>query len=173
MKTRPIGRVFLCLHNPTIVDTQSSILYIEDMKEIVRYSKCFVCGDENPFGLAAKFFYDGEKAITTVVADEKWEGYHGIYHGGVLSSLLDEVMIKSILAEDKIAVTAEMTIRFNRPVHVGDELRLSGWVVRSKGRVHFTEGSALGVDGTIYATASGKYIEARSELKDQLVKSID
>ncbi len=147
--------------------------YIASMKEIIRYSKCFVCGDQNSYGLSAKFFYDGEKAITTVIADEKWEGYHGIYHGGVLSSLLDEVMIKSILAIEKIAVTAEMTIRFHQPVRVGDELQLTGWIVRSKGRIYFTEGKALSVDGKLLASASGKYIEAKSNLKEELTQSLD
>ena len=73
------------------------------MEEIAKYSHCFVCGPENQIGLKARFFFDGHKAHTTVTADERFVGYHGIYHGGLLATLLDEVMIKAILAEDHLA----------------------------------------------------------------------
>jgi len=82
-------------------------------------------------------------------------------------------MIKSILAKDVVAVTVEMTVKFMKPVHTGDKLRLTGRVVSKKGRLHLTEGEATGEDGKIFATATGKYLEAKSSLKKQLLKSLD
>lgn len=143
------------------------------MKEVARYSHCFVCGDQNPFGLKARFFYDGQKVVTTVQATEQFEGYRGIYHGGVIATLLDEVMIKSILATDRYAVTAEMTVRFVRPVRVGDTLNFVGRVVGHKGKLFLTEGEVRDEAGEIYATATGKYVEARDDLRQDLMKSID
>ncbi len=143
------------------------------MKEVLKYSGCFVCGDKNEIGLKAKFYYDGSKAFAKVVAAENFEGYNGIYHGGIISTLLDEVMIKAILAEDIYAVTAEMTIRFLKPVQIGEKLEFSGKVVKNKGRIYITEGEVKNEDGEIFATASGKYIEADQTLKDTLMKSID
>ena len=75
------------------------------MKEVAKYPHCFVCGDQNVHGLKAKFFFDGEKAFTEVTADGSFEGYRGIYHGGIIATLLDEVMIKAILAQPVTAVT--------------------------------------------------------------------
>ena len=143
------------------------------MKEILKYSGCFVCGDKNSSGLKARFYYDGEKASTEVIASEEFEGYRGIYHGGVISCLLDEVMIKAILALDKYAVTAEITVRFMAPVRTGDRLILTGRIVKNRQRVFLTEGEARGEDGTIYATATAKYVEADSEMKKVLVQSIE
>jgi len=143
------------------------------MREVLKYSGCFVCGEKNEIGLQAKFHFDGEKAITKVKAGTLYEGYAGIYHGGILSTLLDEVMIKAILANERFAVTAEMTIRFVAPVRTGDELTITGWVTKSKGRIFVTEGKAVGKDGTVYATATGKYIEAKEELRQELVKSVE
>ena len=96
------------------------------MKEVLRYPNCFVCGDLNPGGLKAKFFFDGQKAYTEITTDSRFEGYKGIYHGGVLSSLLDEIMIKAILANERFAVTAEMTVRFLLPVKIGEKLSITG-----------------------------------------------
>lgn len=142
------------------------------MKEVLKYSNCFVCGDQNDHGLKAKFYYDGEKAITEVTAHGDFEGYRGIYHGGVISSLLDEVMIKAILAEEKYVVTVELTVRYFLPVRVGEKVRFTGKVTKRKGRVTFTEGEATGSDGQVFATATAKYVEAGEDLKGQLMKSI-
>lgn len=142
------------------------------MKEIVRYSHCFVCGDKNEHGLQAKFYdVDGE-AVTELVTDEIFAGYRGLYHGGITSTLLDEVMIKAILARGIMVVTAEMTVRFKQPIKTGEKLRLVGRVLNSRGRVYHTEGEAVGVGGTVYATATGTYIEAGDTLKATLAESI-
>ncbi len=78
------------------------------MKEIVKYSGCFVCGDLNECGLRAGFYYDGRQAVAEVEVGRRFEGYRGICHGGIIAALLDEAMIKAILAIDRYAVTAEL-----------------------------------------------------------------
>ncbi len=143
------------------------------MKEIVRYKNCFVCGHDNPHGLKARFFEHDGGAVTELTAEPHFEGYQGLYHGGILASLLDEVMIKAVLSRGVFAVTAEMTVRFKKPIPTGTKLRLTGKITGAKKRVYTTTGEALGPDGTIFATATGTYIQAREELKDQLVRSID
>ena len=143
------------------------------MKEVLKSSDCFVCGDKNDSGLKARFYYDGKQAVTEVSALEQFEGYRGIYHGGILSTLLDEVMIKAILALDRYAVTAEMTVRFFQPIRTGKKIRFVGRVTKSKGRVFLTEGTAMGEDGQVFATAVGKYIEADDDLKAALMNSVE
>lgn len=143
------------------------------MKEVLKYSGCFVCGDKNDNGLKARFYYDGKQAVTEVSALEQFEGYRGIYHGGIVSTLLDEVMIKAVLALDRYAVTAEITVRFLQPVRTGEKIRLVGRVTKSKGRVFLTEGTAMGEDGQVFATAVGKYIEADDDLKATLMDSVE
>lgn len=143
------------------------------MKEVVKYTHCFVCGDKNQHGLKAKFFFDGEKAFTELTADESFEGYRGIYHGGVIASLLDEVMIKALLAQDMYVVTAEMTVKYLKPVLTGTRLTFTGKLIKQKGKLYFTEGSVADCEGTIYASATGKYIKAGEELTATLMKSIE
>jgi uncharacterized protein (TIGR00369 family) len=143
------------------------------MKEILKYSRCFVCGDQNPHGLKARFFEDDGGAVTELVADAAFEGYHGLYHGGVLASLLDEVMIKAVLARGVFAVTAEMTIRYKKPVPTGTRLKLVGKITATRGRVYTTSGEAIGRDGTLFATSAGTYLEAREDLKNRLVTSVE
>ncbi|MFH1699972.1 MAG: PaaI family thioesterase [Candidatus Zixiibacteriota bacterium] len=143
------------------------------MKEIARYSGCFVCGEGNPIGLQARFYYDGRKAISEITADERYAGYKNIIHGGILATMLDEIMIKSLLAEDLYVVTAEMTVRFKRPVYIGDKLRFEGYKTGTRGPVYLTEGKAINQNDDIIAEASGKYIAPKSELADRLQDSVE
>jgi uncharacterized protein (TIGR00369 family) len=143
------------------------------MREVLSYPGCFVCGHKNLHGLKAKFYYDGEKAYTEFVASESFEGYKGIFHGGIVASLLDEVMIKAILACDVFAVTAEMTIRFRQPIRTGESIRFVGRIIGEKGRLYSTEGEAIGADGTVYATATGTYLEAKPKLRAELRQSLE
>jgi uncharacterized protein (TIGR00369 family) len=143
------------------------------MKEIARYSGCFVCGDENQIGLKAKFFYDGQKAVCEITADELYAGYKNIFHGGITSTLLDEIMIKSLLAEDLMVVTAEMTVKFKRPVYSGDRLHFEGWKTGQKGPLFLTSGKATNQNGDIVAEATGKYIRPNSDLSAKLHQSLE
>lgn len=142
------------------------------MSKIPSYSGCFVCGDKNEIGIKATFTFDGKSAITEVIASRLFEGYHGLYHGGILSTLLDEVMIKAILAQEIVSVTAEMTVRFIRPVHTDDHLRFRGWITRDRGRMIFTEGEVTDLDGQLLATAKGKYIQVKGDFKANLQRSL-
>ncbi|RME25779.1 MAG: PaaI family thioesterase, partial [Candidatus Zixiibacteriota bacterium] len=123
------------------------------MEEIIRYSGCFVCGTENPIGLKLRFWWDGSQAITEVAADKLFEGYRGIYHGGIIATVLDEIMVKAILATGKVAVTAEMTVRYHRPVRIGDTLSFRGRITKEKGPIVYAEAEAVDSEGNAYATA--------------------
>jgi len=142
------------------------------MKEILKYPGCFVCGEKNSIGLKAHFAYENGEAVTHILADKRFEGYKGIYHGGIISTVLDEVMIKAILAEDKFAVTAEITVRFHLPINVGDKLKVTGKINEVKGRMFFTEAKAVRNGNELVASAAGKCVEAKPELRSRLEQSI-
>lgn len=135
------------------------------MEEIVKYSGCFVCGDQNPHGLRIAFYSDNDEAVAAYVADGRYQGYKGIFHGGLVSTLLDEIMAKAVLARKRYCMTVEMTVRFRKAIPVGTPLRLVGRVTGDRGRLLETSGEIIGDDGTIFASATGKYLEAASRIE--------
>jgi uncharacterized protein (TIGR00369 family) len=143
------------------------------MQEIAKYPGCFVCGYRNAIGLKAKFWWDGTKAISSIVAQELYAGYKGLFHGGILAAVLDEIMIKALLAQGHYVVTAEMTIRYIRPVNTGDVLSLEGWLCSGSGSLFITAGRAVNQKGDVVAEATGKYIRPKAELSDKLLDSIE
>ena len=140
------------------------------MKTIPNYPYCFVCGNKNKIGLKVEFFFDKGKAKAQYTPTPEFEGYKDILHGGILSALLDEVMIYSIIAQGIITVTVQMEIRFKKPAKIGETLFLEGWVSEDKGRILLTEGKIFKKDGTILAESKGKFFRAEGEMKKEIEK---
>jgi acyl-coenzyme A thioesterase PaaI-like protein len=55
------------------------------------YKKCFFCGPATG-GPAMELHYGGESVFCKFVAQEKFQGYVGMLHGGIVTGILDEVM---------------------------------------------------------------------------------
>jgi uncharacterized protein (TIGR00369 family) len=116
---------------------------------------CFVCGKENPQGLRLDFAFDEAAGTleTSWVPSEVYQGYAGVLHGGVLSTVLDEVVGKLSVLLGKPAVTAEMTVRFVKPVPTGLPLAVRGRITEESRRVLRGQAEAFLADGTLAATA--------------------
>ncbi len=123
--------------------------------------------------MKVRFFWDGEMSFCDITADETYAGYKSIYHGGIVATLLDEVMIKALLAEDILTVTAEITVRFKRPVYSGDRLHFEGRKTAAKKAVYFTEGRAVNQGGRTVAEATARYVRPGNELSRKLRESLD
>ncbi len=98
------------------------------MKQLRDNQGCYVCGKENPNGLAVDFEINKEaRSIQGRFRPSGFhQGYEGIVHGGILSSLLDEAMAKLAFSLGIPAVTAEITVKFRSPAAPGDQLNISG-----------------------------------------------
>jgi uncharacterized protein (TIGR00369 family) len=85
-----------------------------------------------------------------------FQGWAGIVHGGLLASVLDEVMIYAAGAKGFTCVTGEMTVRFIKPASTGVAYTLKGRFVEDKGRIVVAESELLDGAGERVARASGK-----------------
>lgn len=125
---------------------------------------CFVCGQNNPDGLHVKFEYpEPGKCRASFLPLQKHQGWQGILHGGIVSTLLDEAMAHAVGGSERGgggsgAVTAELNVRFKKPVNIGQQAILTGRVVNDKGRVVEAVSQIEDLDGTILASASGKLV---------------
>jgi uncharacterized protein (TIGR00369 family) len=147
------------------------VLYLlsDYMKPLERYPHCFVCGDENPAGLNIPFFLKDGKVVAEYTAEPKFQGYQDILHGGILSALLDEVMIRAVLARGISCLTIEINVRFKKMVKIGDKLSLEGSMTGEKGKLYLAEGRITNQDGEVVAEGTGKFIRADGETEKLLV----
>jgi acyl-coenzyme A thioesterase PaaI-like protein len=68
------------------------------------------------------FENDGELTRTRFVPQERFQGWTGYVHGGILSTVLDETMAQWLWLRDVVAMTVEMDVRFIKAVPVGREV---------------------------------------------------
>ena len=113
----------------------------------------------NEHGLHLEFDVAGDGGvIATFQCDDAFEGYPGILHGGVISSILDGAMGNCMFARGQATVTIEMTIRFRHPVAIKQEATVSARVTRDSHPLYLLE-AEITQDGKVKATAKGKYYD--------------
>ena len=122
---------------------------------------CMVCGTENTAGLHARFFeLEGGELACVFTPREEHQGYPGRLHGGIASTVLDETIGRAINLTDPEAwgVTVELTVRYRRPVPLGNEIVVRGRITKDSGRIFEGAGEILLDDGTVAVEAKGKYL---------------
>jgi uncharacterized protein (TIGR00369 family) len=125
-------------------------------------NRCFGCGQANPIGLHLEFLLTDDNSVVCLAAvPDTFEGPVGYVHGGIIATLLDETMSKSVRVHGVRAMTRQMEIDYLRPIPSRAPVRLEGRVVRSEGRKHWTEAKILNAEGTTLAQGKGLFIEVR------------
>lgn len=136
-----------------------------DREYLPNSAGCFCCGDENESGIRARFFVDGDAVNAEVVLPRHMNGYRDVAHGGVLAALLDESMGWAATVFGRghtFYVTAELTVKYLRPVPVGELLRIASRLVEDAGRIAYGAGE-LSCGGKVLVKASGKFIPMSAE----------
>jgi uncharacterized protein (TIGR00369 family) len=128
-------------------------------------SMCFGCGQNNPIGLRLDFQWDGKTARTEFTPTKVYQGWPGVVHGGIITSMLDEAMAYACRFGGVNCVTGKMQIRFRRPATIDEPLVIAGKVTRKEKRWIWTKASVSLPDGTLVAegTAAQFVIEAKSD----------
>jgi uncharacterized protein (TIGR00369 family) len=119
---------------------------------------CYVCGSENPRGLAVRFDVEGGLVTARFVPHRDHRGYNDRVHGGVMAALLDEVMgwAPSVIKR-RFCVAAEIIIRYLKPLPIGQAVTVRGEMTADRGRLWEARGDITDDAGIIYARGTGKY----------------
>ncbi len=125
---------------------------------------CFVCGEANPHGLRLQSRYEAGRVVLDYTTREADLGWRDTVHGGIACTVLDEVMTwAAIIALRKACVSAEMNVRWKKPISKGKRIRVIGDIEDARSRIVLTKGAILNEDGDELASASGKYMPMRAD----------
>ena len=121
---------------------------------------CFGCGGANERGMQLTFEQDdtARRIRGRFSLDSRYQGGRGMVHGGIIAMLFDEVMAKVSRFNQDHAVTGELTVRYLKPVPVGQEIVVEGWEVERRGRNIFRQGEIRDASGAVLASARGHFI---------------
>jgi len=124
-------------------------------------NQCFVCGPGNPIGLGVTFKLDGDVCRGEFTPGPEHMGYDQVTHGGIVFSLLDDVMANWVWLRGERCFTARAEIRYRSELRVGTPIRLEGRCLKRKGRLAQMEGRLIRKsDDYVVAEASGAFMIA-------------
>lgn len=132
-----------------------------NLRDDVTDHNCFGCGRLNTHGLHLELVPDpdGDGVIARFVPSLHEEGYTGMVHGGIISTVMDEVMAWSLYRQGIWAVTGELTTRYRKPVLLGEPTIARGSVLRDRGRAIEMHGEIRReTDGLLLAEGKATFI---------------
>ena len=122
--------------------------------------ECFACGTANPIGLNLQFYRSGDNICTETDLGKYHVGWSNISHGGIISTILDEVMSWTVLYFKRIFfVTRKMEVKYIRPVLVGTHLTAEGNIVSDmEDKKIRVKGSIKDDSGNLLARSTGEFV---------------
>ncbi len=121
---------------------------------------CFGCGPNNHHGLKMTFETNGEKLRSTVIVPDHLRGWSNIVHGGVLSTICDEIMAwAAIYLTKRFILTRTMTTTFLKPVTTGSRLETFGFIKeRTDERNALMAGEIYNEKGELCTRSMGEFV---------------
>lgn len=130
---------------------------------------CFACGELNAHGLHLSLHVADDTCWTELTLRPDFQGWEGIAHGGIVATILDEVMAWALASADAWGYTARLSIEYRRPVPVGARIRGEGRLVERRRRLLSTAGRLVDAGtGELLATAQGTYVAAPEARREEI-----
>jgi len=111
-----------------------------------RANLCFVCGPENRLGLKVRFRMEDDVCVGEFTPQEEHMGYNNLTHGGIMFSLLDDVMANWLWLKGIQCMTGRADIRYRGELPIGVPVRLEGRCDKRKGRLALMSGRVVRED---------------------------
>jgi uncharacterized protein (TIGR00369 family) len=161
----PFGKSFeRRVHVGISLPCRGALRPICTMRALPHTHGCFVCGESNPSGLRLRFETDGRIVQARFTPRAEHVGFRGVVHGGLVSTLLDEIMVWACAVQTKrFAFCGELNVRFQQPVRPGEELLAIGELVSNRrDRLFEAKAELRNQNALVLASATGKYLPVQA-----------
>jgi acyl-coenzyme A thioesterase PaaI-like protein len=99
-------------------------------------NRCFGCSPDHPTGLRLQFEVASDEVVTRFLPRQAHEGAPGVMHGGLVTTIADEVGCWALIAlRGKFGFTGTMSSRFPRAVRVGAEVTGQAKITKDSSRI--------------------------------------
>jgi len=121
---------------------------------------CFGCGPMNPTGLKMEFYKHDSSILSWVIVPDHLCGWENLVHGGVISTILDEIMARAMMYSLKsLGLTKSITVNYIKPIHVGKEVMAEGRILEViEDREATTEGIIYDKKGDVCSQSTGTFM---------------
>lgn len=121
---------------------------------------CFGCGGANSVGMKLEFEADTDSGhvVGRFKIAKEFQGSMGMIHGGIIATIMDEAMGKVCRLGDVRAVTAELSVRYLRPIQVDQEIVVDAFQAKRDGRELHQECTIADLRGKVLARGTGRFV---------------
>ncbi len=140
------------------------------------YKRCFGCGKENPIGLQLERFWDKERHVvfSDFTLKKLYEGFENVIHGGIIATIVDELIWWVIAAErKKCTVTVELTIKFRKPLAPETPYRGEAFILDEKGRKFLAKCEIKDGEGNLLVEATGLFLALKESTWREFVNGLE
>ena len=125
---------------------------------------CAICGMDNKYGVHAQFYsMEDGSVMSKFKYREEHQSYPGRVHGGLITAMLDEMVIRALWAkegnEEEMGVTVSLDTKYRKPVPYNTELIGKGVVVKNNNNFLIVKSEILDLEGNVLANGTIKYIK--------------
>jgi acyl-coenzyme A thioesterase PaaI-like protein len=122
---------------------------------------CFACGSQNPRGLNMQVHYREEirGAESLLALPREYQGWQEVIHGGILATLLDEIMMHAVWHFAGPGVTLGLEVQYRQPLAPGELVLVRGKLTETKGRRLKAQGEIIRQeDSRLIANSQGRFL---------------
>lgn len=145
-----------------------------ELNDTTDYQRCFVCGQQNPFGLKLVYRQEDDSVVADFLPREEHQGYPGVLHGGIVAAVLDETLGRTAILGTKMAwtMTGRLEIRYRRNVPFGPLLRVRAWLGSERRKMIQANGvlTLAEDENVVLAEAQGTFMSLPEPMIEEMVK---
>ncbi|MBM4288852.1 MAG: PaaI family thioesterase [Deltaproteobacteria bacterium] len=122
---------------------------------------CFACGSRNPKGIGMQVHYleESETAESLLVLPREYQGWQEVIHGGILATLLDEIMMHAVWHFAGPGLTLGLEVQFRQPLAPGEPVLVRGHLTEAKGSRLKARGEIVRQsDNRLIANSQGRFL---------------
>lgn len=123
---------------------------------------CIICGMENPFGVKAPFYVLEDNSVASVFKFKKeHQSYPDRTHGGMVSTLLDELMGRVLWVNEPqtFGVTTTLNITYRKPVPLETTIKARAFITFNSTRGFVSKGEVFDMENNLLAQGEAKYFK--------------
>ncbi len=126
------------------------------------YKESFFCSPDRPDGLKLSMVYEDHQVLCDLLVDNRFEGYSGVLHGGMIFGILDVMLWFVIFMETKkICMTRKTETEFLKPIMCNVLHRAKAEFLRIKGKDVHASAWIENENGEVCAKVNALFREAK------------
>ena len=120
---------------------------------------CFGCGKDNPIGLHLEFKFEDDKYVAKKILPREYQGWQGIVHGGILTTMVDEAMASYVTDKYGVEpVTGTLKMRYKSPTPTEQELTITAWQESQRHNTFTMRATISTADGKVTTEATAMMV---------------